>query len=1009
MRRKLPSMTSKMPTVLLHYGGAVVFTALAALMRWLLDPWLGNHLPLPTLYGAVALAVWLGGYRPALLVVVLGYFACDYLFTEPRGEFHVFDARVFVGLVLYLVSCGIIIGFGEVLRAARRQAVQQRESLRITLTSMGDAVITTDAAGLVTSLNPVATALTGWTPDEAVGRTLDEVFRIVNEQSRQPVDNPVRTVLAKGHVVGLANHTTLLARDGTERPIDDSAAPITDAAGRVLGVVLIFRDVTERRRAERSARLLASIVESSDDAIIGKDLNGIITSWNQAAERIFGYTAAEAIGRPVTMLAPPDRVDEMPAILTRLKQGERVEHFDTVRRAKDGRLVPISLTVSPVKDEDGEIVGASKIARDISERKRAEEALHEQKERLHATLTGIGDAVIVTDAEARVTMMNPVAQALTGWKDDATGRPLEEVFHIINEQTRQPVDSPVNRVMCEGVIVGLGNHTILIRKDDTKRPIDDSAAPIRDREGNVMGCILVFRDTSERRRTERALADREARIRAVVNTVIDGIVTIDEGGTIQSLNPAAVRLFGYQAEEVVGQNVRMLMPDPYRHEHDGYLANYLRSGQAQIIGVGREVEGCRKDGSTFPMELAVSEFRLGERRYFTGIVRDITERKQAEEALRQADRRKDEFLATLAHELRNPLAPIRNAVELLGRDRDDPALFEQARSILGRQLGQMVRLIDDLLDMSRISQGKVQLRKERVELAAVVRGAVETIRPFLDAQAHELTITLPPESIFLDADPTRLAQVLSNLLHNAAKYTERGGHIWLTAERRDNEVQVSVRDDGIGIAAEHLPHLFEMFTQASPALERAQGGLGIGLSLVRGLVEPHGGTVEARSAGIGRGSEFIVCLPVVAGAPVPSAERPGEDDTTPQDGPKCRVLVVDDNRDAADSLALMLRLAGHDSRTAYDGLEAVQTAATFRPEVVVLDIGLPKLNGYEAARQIRQQPGSEGTVLIALTGWGQDEDKRRASEAGFDYHLTKPVEVAALESLLASTSTGPAR
>src|SRR5262249_19171878 len=243
-----------------------------------------------------------------------------------------------------------------------------------------------------------------------------------NEQSRQPVDNPVKTVLARGQVAGLANHTTLIAKDGTERPIDDSAARIKDAQGRVLGVVLIFRDVTERRQAESSTRLLASIVESSDDAIIGKDINGIITSWNQGAERIFGYTATEAVGCPIAMLAPPDRADEMPGILARIRRGERVEHFDTVRRAKDGRLVPISLTAPPIKDKDGRISGASKIARDISERKRAEEALHEEKERLHATLTGIGDAVIVTDPESRVSMMYPVAQALTGWNEEAVGR-----------------------------------------------------------------------------------------------------------------------------------------------------------------------------------------------------------------------------------------------------------------------------------------------------------------------------------------------------------------------------------------------------------------------------------------------------------------------------------------------------------------------------------------------------------------------------------------------------------
>src|SRR5581483_3839709 len=287
------------------------------------------------------------------------------------------------------------------------------------------------------------------------------------------------------------------------------------------------------------------------------------------------------------------------------------------------------------------------------------------------------------------------------------------------------------------------------------------------------------------------------------------------------------------------------------------------------------------------------------------------------------------------------------------------------------------------------------------ELAAVLQSAVEASRPLIEAQGHELTVTLPPEPTYLEADPTRLAQAFANLLNNAAKYSERGGRIWLTAERRGGEVLVSVRDTGIGIAAAHLPRLFEMFSQIEPALERSQGGLGIGLALVRGLVELHGGTIEARSAGIGRGSEFLVRLPVVEAQAEARLEPVNGEAEKMRAVRPSRILVVDDNRDAADSLALMLRITGHQTETAYDGLEAVHAAATFRPQVLLLDIGLPKMSGYEAARHIREQPWGKGMALIALTGWGQEEDKRRALEAGFDHHLTKPVEAAALEKLLA--------
>jgi CheY-like chemotaxis protein len=333
----------------------------------------------------------------------------------------------------------------------------------------------------------------------------------------------------------------------------------------------------------------------------------------------------------------------------------------------------------------------------------------------------------------------------------------------------------------------------------------------------------------------------------------------------------------------------------------------------------------------------------------------------------------------------------------------NPEAVEKARGMMERQLAQMVRLIDDLLDVSRITRGKLDLRRVRVDLASVVHSAVEGSRPLIEASAHRLTISLPHEPVHLDADPVRLAQLFANLLTNAAKYTDRGGHIRLAAERRGDEVVVSVRDTGIGIAAEHLPRVFEMFSQVSSALDRSQGGLGIGLSLVKGLVEMHGGNVEARSEGPGQGSEFVVRLPVPGESPARQAPQPGGG--MGSDRPRRRILVADDNRDAAESLAMMLRLAGHEVHTAHDGQEAVEAAAWFRPEVVLLDIGMPRLNGYDACRRIREEAWGKGIVLAALTGWGQEEDKFRSREAGFDEHLTKPVEPAALEKILAGLAT----
>jgi signal transduction histidine kinase/ActR/RegA family two-component response regulator len=377
----------------------------------------------------------------------------------------------------------------------------------------------------------------------------------------------------------------------------------------------------------------------------------------------------------------------------------------------------------------------------------------------------------------------------------------------------------------------------------------------------------------------------------------------------------------------------------------------------------------------------------------------VLQHKRAEAALQETDRRKDEFLAILAHELRNPLAPLRNALSILRLRGADAQILEQTRNIMERQLQQMVRLIDDLMDISRVTRGKIELRKERLDLAAVIRDALETSRPLIEESGHEIQVSCPPEPLFLNADPTRLAQVFANLLNNAAKYTPRGGRIWLTAERQEDSVFVKVRDTGVGIPAHMLLRIFETFTQVDRSLERPQGGLGIGLALVRSLVELHGGSVVARSDGPGQGSELIVRLPVEP--PPGKAKAPGEDG---KQGimAKHRILVVDDNKDSADSLAMLLTLQGSEVRTAYDGLEAIEAAASFKPDVILSDIGMPGLDGYQAAQRIRERLHGSKVVLVAMTGWGQEEDKRRSMAAGFDFHLVKPVDPADLERLLSS-------
>lgn len=378
------------------------------------------------------------------------------------------------------------------------------------------------------------------------------------------------------------------------------------------------------------------------------------------------------------------------------------------------------------------------------------------------------------------------------------------------------------------------------------------------------------------------------------------------------------------------------------------------------------------------------------------------ERLRLIQQLRSEDVKKDEFLATLAHELRNPLAPIRNAVQFFRLKAPSDPDLRIARDIIDRQVRQMTRLVDDLLDISRITRGKIVLQRERVSLGVVLTNAVESSRPLIEKADHDFTLSLPPETITIDGDATRLGQVFGNLLANAAKYTDRNGHIELAAAADGDNVKVTVSDSGIGIAPEHLPQVFEMFSQIEPALERSQGGLGIGLALVKNLVELHGGHVEAHSKGLNCGSQFIVTLPLAA--PLvkkpPSGVRPIPLKSCDQ--ARCRILVADDNIDSAQSLTLMLTVMGHELLTAYDGAKAVEVAKQTEPDVILLDIGMPRMNGYEAARQIRKQEWAKRTLLVALTGWGQEEDKRRAEEAGFDHHFTKPIDPAALERILAS-------
>jgi PAS domain S-box-containing protein len=508
---------------------------------------------------------------------------------------------------------------------------------------------------------------------------------------------------------------------------------------------------------------------------------------------------------------------------------------------------------------------------------RSFEQIRNSEQRLAITLRSIGDAVIATDSAGRIMMLNPAAERLTGWTShEAAGQGMATVFRIINEHTRATVENPIDKVLREGTIVGLANHTLLVARNGVETPIEDSAAPIVDAHGHLHGVVLVFRDASTGRSLQRTLLE--------------------------------------------------------------------------------------------------------------------------------ADRRKNEFLAILAHELRNPLAPIRHAALIARSASATPEQIDWSNEIIERQVGHMARLLDDLLDVSRITRGTLEIRRTTVAVARIVEDATEMARPLIDARRHAFDVELPDEPLWLDADPLRIAQVLGNLLTNAAKFTDVGGRIALKAVRDGAEVELSVTDSGIGLAPETVQNIFQMFVQVSPPLERTESGLGIGLALSKALVDLHGGHISAESAGKGHGTTIRVRLPLVA---APSAITAPPQAAAADAQAAGLVLVADDNRDGADSLAALLRLAGHRVVTVNDGNAALEEIERLRPRIALLDIGMPGKTGYDVAAHVRAQPWGAGVTLVALTGWGQATDRERALAVGFDEHWVKPVDVTKVVEFCAAKLGSP--
>ena len=1005
-------------------------------------------------------------------------------------------------------------------KRAEQTLTERTELLNGVLEGTTDVIFAKDLDGRVMLANAACAAVLGATPEQLVGKTGEELHPPDLAAAIRQHDEGV---IAGGLPIQL-EETIPVA--GEPRVFLTLKAPLRDSSGRIVGVLGISRDVTERKGAAEERRLLASIVENSRDFIGISDTHGNPVYGNRAAMELVGVQDLEQVRRSkiIDYFIPEQRGFVAEVVLPAVINDGRWVGELTFQHFVTGATIPVLYDLFRVDDSvTGRPINFATITRDLTESKRAEETMRASTERLTMAKNAAALGIHAYEVKTGRIEWDERVRALWGVSPDMPIN-YDTFLSGVHPEDKASIQAAVDKALDPtGDGQYAAEYRVENRTDGVVRWV--AATGIVFFEGNeAVRLIGTVQDITDRKRAETALQVSEIRYRRLFESAKDGILILDaHAATITDANPFMAEMLGFSQDEFVGKELwqiglfkdveaskaamRELQEKGYIRYEDlpletkagrrinvEFVSNvYGENGETVIQCNIRDITNRREteralakaliytddiiatlrepfvvlDGSlrvktanrsfydsfnvskgetenhfvydlgngqwdipalrtlldrvlsrnesvhdfevehTFPA-LGRKTMLLNARPFLPDskhpelillAVEDVSAVRERADELAAANRRKDEFLATLSHELRNPLAPLRNGLQVMKLSRNNGEVVEQARAMMDRQLSQLVRLVDDLLDVSRITQGKVALRKERLDLKAVINAAMETSRPAIEQAGHELAVVVPNEPIFVDGDAVRLGQVVSNLLINSVKYTHRAGHIRLTVGREDGMAVVSVKDDGIGIPPAMLGRVFEMFTQVDRTLETTTGGLGIGLSLVKGLLDMHGGTIEARSDGEGMGSEFVVRLPVVM-SDLAEPDRPNGQTSEIVPSARRRILVVDDSVDATDSLRLLLEMSGHEVRTANDGEAGIAVAAQFRPDVVLMDIGMPKLNGHEAARRIRQQPWGRGMVLVALTGWGREDDRKKSADAGFDHHLVKPVEIDALMKLM---------
>jgi hypothetical protein len=748
--------------------------------------------------------------------------------------------------------------------------------------------------------------------------------------------------------------------------------------------------------AERYQNLVENI---EDYAILMLDPSGRITSWNLGAEKIKGYTRAEIVGSHFSRFYPAEALARnLPAHELEVAAATGRFEDEGWRLRKDGTPFWANVVITRMLDQNGKLAGFSKITRDLSERRRQELVLRESEERFRLLVAGVKDyAIFMLDPKGFVSTWNAGAEFIKGYSaTDIIGSHFSR-FYPPEAIKRQLPDIELRGATLQGRYEDEGWR---LRKDGSRFWANVIITAVRNASGQLIGFSKITRNLTERRRHEDELRQSEERFRLLVEGVTEyAIMMLDKDGFVSSWNAGAERIKGYKSREILGKHVSHFYPSEAVLANEPWEDLNLARTKGRVTNEGWRV---RKDGTLFwaTSVMTALKDRDGQLYGFAKVTQDLTQRRNAE-ALADTAQRMHEFIAMLAHELRNPLAPICNAVALMGRKGLADPTLESMRQTIERQSMQLTRLLDELLDVNRIARGQFTVERELLDFREVITRAVESSRPLIDSRAHSLELAVPDGPVSVNGDSVRLTQAVVNLLNNAAKYTAPGGRILLSVSLRGAELELRVKDNGRGIERDMLEKVFDLFVQIDAPSNATLGGLGVGLALVRRVIELHGGSIQARSEGRERGSEFIARIPLSIQQIRAISPALTHEERAIQ---SLRVLVVDDNRDAGDTLELLLQSMGQQVRTVYDGSSAIAIVHTFKPDIVLLDIGMPHVSGYEVARAIQSTAGDAKPVLVAITGWGQESDKERAKEAGFQYHFVKPINESVLREILAQVA-----